>query len=106
MRPRREALTTQGQTPVEGRKTCPGSPGKDQGGSMFDKPVTIIAAMARNHAIGYEGRVPWDLPADTRRFRRLTMGCPVIVGQRTYAGFDRPLDGRTVIVLGRQGKPA
>ena len=72
---------------------------------MFDKPVTIIAAMARDRAIGYEGRVPWRLPADMRRFRRLTMGCPVIVGQRTFASFDRPLDGRTVIVMGRKGKP-
>ena len=69
---------------------------------MFDKPVTVIAAMARNRAIGREGRVPWDLPADWGRFRRLTMGCPVIVGQRTCAGFKRPLDGRTVIVLARK----
>ena len=72
---------------------------------MFDKPVTVIAAMARNRAIGREGRVPWDLPADWGRFRRLTMGCPVIVGQRTCAGFKRPLDGRKVIVLAREGEP-
>ena len=72
---------------------------------MFDKPVTVIAAMAPDRAIGYEGRVPWTLPGDMRRFRRLTMGCPVIVGQRTYDGFDRTLDGRTVIVLGREGRP-
>ena len=72
---------------------------------MFVKPVTMIAAMARHRAIGHEGRVPWDLPADKGRFRRLTMGCPVIVGQRTRAGFDRPLDGRTMIVLGRKGQP-
>ena len=57
---------------------------------MFDKPVTIIAAMARNHAIGYEGRVPWDLPAGTRRFRRLTMGCPIIVGQTHLRGVRSP----------------
>ena len=86
-------------------KGASGASGKGFGGTMFDKPVIIIAAMARNRAIGYEGRVPWDLPADMRRFRRLTMGCPVIVGQRTCDGFDRPLDGRTVIVLGREGKP-
>lgn len=72
---------------------------------MFDKPVTVIAAMARNRAIGREGRVPWNLPADQRRFRRLTMGCPIIVGQRTCAGFERPLDGRTVIVLAREREP-
>ena len=57
-------------------------------GNDVGKPVTIIAAMAHNRAIGCQGRVPWDLPGDMRRFRHLTMGCPVIVGQRTYDRFD------------------
>ena len=72
---------------------------------MPTKPVTLIAAMARNRAIGCEGRVPWTLPGDLRRFRRLTMGCPVILGRRTFDGLPRPLDGRTPIVLARAGGP-
>ena len=75
---------------------------KEGGRRMFDKPVTMIAAMAENRVIGQHDVVPWDLPADRGRFRRLTMGNPVIVGWRTYNGFKKDLDGREIIVLGRR----
>ena len=63
--------------------------------------VTLIAAMAENRVIGRGDTIPWDLPADRKRFRSLTMGHPVIMGRRTWQSLRRPLDGRTVVVLSR-----
>lgn len=63
--------------------------------------ITLIVAMAENRIIGRDDFIPWDLPEDRKRFRRLTMGHPVIMGRRTYQSLPRPLDGRTVIVLSR-----
>jgi dihydrofolate reductase len=64
--------------------------------------VTLIAAMAENRVIGRQGRLPWHLPEDLARFRRLTMGHPLIMGRKTFEAIARPLPGRTTIVLSRQ----
>ncbi|MBI1921655.1 MAG: dihydrofolate reductase [Geobacter sp.] len=63
--------------------------------------VSIIAAMADNRVIGKEGKIPWDVPADRRRFRELTFGHPVIMGRRTFETLPGPLAGRANIVVTR-----
>ncbi len=64
--------------------------------------LSLIVAMARNRVIGHQGGMPWRLPADLRRFRRLTMGKPVIMGRRTHQSIGRPLPGRHNIVVTRR----
>jgi dihydrofolate reductase len=61
--------------------------------------ITLIAAVARNGAIGRAGRLPWSIPHDLQRFRRLTLGKPVIMGRATFESIGRPLPHRTNIVL-------
>lgn len=64
--------------------------------------VSAIVAMGTNRAIGLEGALPWRLPEDLRRFKRLTMGHTLLVGRRTYESIGRPLPGRRMVVLTRQ----
>lgn len=64
--------------------------------------VSLIVAMDRNRVIGAGGRLPWHIPADLKRFRRLTLGHHVIMGRKTWESIGRPLPGRTNIVLTRQ----
>ena len=61
--------------------------------------ISIIAAADENGAIGFKGNIPWYLPADFKRFKELTIGHPVIVGQRTFESIGKPLPGRTNIVI-------
>jgi dihydrofolate reductase len=63
--------------------------------------VSIIAAMSENRVIGRDGRLPWHLPEDMRRFRRLTTGHTVIMGRRTYESLGAPLAGRSCVVITR-----
>src|SRR5467141_4327944 len=63
--------------------------------------VAIIAAVARNGVIGHRTRMPWHLPEDLKRFRRLTLGHAVIMGRRTFESIARPLAGRNNIVVTR-----
>lgn len=63
--------------------------------------IVLIAAIGNNGVIGAGGRIPWSLPEDLRRFRRLTMGNAIIMGRTTHKSIGRPLDGRTNIVLSR-----
>ena len=65
----------------------------------------MIVAMAENHAIGRDGTMPWHLKGDLQYFKRVTMGCPVIMGRTTFASIGRPLPGRTNIVLTRRPDP-
>lgn len=61
--------------------------------------LSIIVAMTRNRVIGRGGGLPWRLPADLQRFKRLTMGHPILMGRKTYASIGRNLPGRTSIVI-------
>jgi dihydrofolate reductase len=61
--------------------------------------VSVIVAVAANGVIGRDNGLPWRLPADLARFRRLTMGHGLIIGRRTWESIGRPLPGRSMIVL-------
>ncbi|MCS7100699.1 MAG: dihydrofolate reductase [Burkholderiaceae bacterium] len=63
--------------------------------------VTLIAAVARKGVIGRDGRIPWHVPGDLPRFKRITLGHPVIMGRRTWESLGRPLAGRRNLVLSR-----
>ena len=62
-------------------------------------PVVLVAAMSINRVIGRDGKLPWRLSSDLKRFRAATMGKPVIVGRKTYEDIGKPLPGRTTIVI-------
>lgn len=59
----------------------------------------IIAAVADNGAIGRDNELLWHISADMKYYRRTTMGCPVIMGYRTWLSIGRPLPGRKNIVI-------
>ena len=64
--------------------------------------LSLIEAVSANGVIGDRGRIPWHLPADLRRFKRLTMGHHLLMGRKTFESLPRLLPGRTSIVLTRQ----
>ena len=61
--------------------------------------VVLIAAMSENRVIAKDGDLPWHVPEDLARFRRVTMGHPVILGRTTFETLPKSLDGRLNIVL-------
>lgn len=63
--------------------------------------LTLILARGRNGVIGVDGKLPWHLPADLKRFKALTMGKPMVMGRKTFDSFPSPLPGRRHIVLTR-----
>jgi dihydrofolate reductase len=63
--------------------------------------LSCIVAVSDNGVIGKDNDLPWRLPEDLKRFKRLTMGHPIIMGRKTYDSIGRPLPGRTSIVLTR-----
>lgn len=61
--------------------------------------VSMISAISKNRGIGYKNKLLFQIPDDLIRFRRITSGHPVIMGERTYYSIGRPLPGRLNIVL-------
>ena len=67
--------------------------------------INLIFARAQNGVIGNHNALPWHLPEDMAHFKRLTTGCPVIMGRKTWDSLPprfRPLPHRTNIVLTQQ----
>lgn len=64
--------------------------------------IAIVVAYAQNRGIGYQGRLPWRLPGDLRRFRELTTGHTVLMGRKTFESIPdafRPLPRRRNLVV-------
>lgn len=66
--------------------------------------LALIVAYTKNRVIGNEGRIPWRIKGEQRRFRELTTGNVVIMGRRTYEEIGHPLPNRYTIVVSNTKK--
>src|SRR5689334_24175842 len=70
----------------------------------MDRPsIMLIVARAQNGVIGRDGKLPWHIPGDLKRFKALTMGSAMIMGRKTFESLPGLLPGRRHIVLTRDG---
>lgn len=64
--------------------------------------VVPVVAFAFDRVIGARNALPWRIPEDLRRFKRLTLGHPVVMGRRTFDSIGKPLVERTNVVITRR----
>jgi dihydrofolate reductase len=60
--------------------------------------ITVIAAIASNNALGKDNDLIWHLPADLKRFKKVTTGHYILMGRNTFESIGRPLPNRTTII--------
>jgi dihydrofolate reductase len=63
--------------------------------------ISLIAAMANNRVIGLNNQMPWHLSADLKKFKKITLGSPIVMGRKTHESIGRPLPGRVNIIVSR-----
>ena len=63
--------------------------------------ITVIAAVAKNRALGKNNQLIWHLPADLKRFKQVTLGHHIIMGRKTFESLGKPLPNRTTIIITR-----
>lgn len=66
--------------------------------------ITLVAAVARDGAIGRDNTLLWHIPEDMARFKAVTAGKPVVMGRKTWDSLPakfRPLPGRRNLVISR-----
>ena len=64
--------------------------------------LALIVAIGKNRVIGKDGRLPWHISDDLKRFKRLTVGHTVLMGRKTWESLGRPLvDRRNIVVTSR-----
>ena len=69
---------------------------------MKDLPlVSIIVAMDSNNLIGNKNNLPWHIPGELQRFKRITMGKAIIMGRKTHNSIGKILEGRMNIILSK-----
>ena len=57
--------------------------------------------MASNRVIGLNNQMPWHLSADLKRFKKITLGFPILMGRSTFDAIGKPLPGRLNIIISR-----
>ncbi|MGB2868117.1 MAG: dihydrofolate reductase [Bacteroidota bacterium] len=67
--------------------------------------LAFIAALGRNRVIGRNGKLPWHLPEDLKRFKRLTTGHTVLMGRKSFESLGKPLPNRRNVVLSSKPIP-
>ena len=63
--------------------------------------ISIIVAMDSNNLIGNKNDLPWHIPGELSRFKKITMGKPIIMGRKTHESIGKILKGRINIVLSK-----
>ena len=63
--------------------------------------ITVIAATAENNALGKNNDLIWHLPADLKRFKKVTTGHYILMGRNTFESIGKPLPNRTTIIITR-----
>lgn len=63
--------------------------------------LSIIVAVSENGVIGLNNQLIWRLPDDLKRFKKLTLGHPMIMGRKTFESIGKPLPGRQSIIITR-----
>lgn len=63
--------------------------------------LSIIVAVSENGIIGLDNQLIWRLPDDLKRFKKLTLGHPMIMGRKTFESIGKPLPGRQSIIITR-----
>jgi len=61
--------------------------------------ISLIAAMSENRVIGRANKLPWKMPADITHFKKITKGCPFIMGRKSFLSEDRLLSDKLSIIL-------
>ncbi|WAA11068.1 dihydrofolate reductase [Fervidibacillus albus] len=61
--------------------------------------ISFIVAMDERGVIGKNNNIPWHLPDDLKRFKKITMGHKIVMGRKTFESIGKPLPGRENIVL-------
>jgi len=72
------------------------------GASPFGGGAALVVAASTNNAIGKNNQLLWHLPNDLKFFKNTTWGFPVIMGRKTFEAVNKPLPGRTNIVITRK----
>jgi dihydrofolate reductase len=72
---------------------------------MEKTAIAAVVAIGRNRELGKEGKLLWRIPEDLARFKRLTLGHPIVMGRKTFESIvgylGHPLPERTNIVVTR-----
>ena len=63
--------------------------------------VNAIDAIGKNRELGKSNNLLWRIPHDLARFKRITMGHPIIMGRKTFESIGKPLPGRPNIIITR-----
>lgn len=63
--------------------------------------IELVVAASENDVIGVSNALPWRLPEDLKRFKRITMGHPILMGRKTYESIGKALPGRRNLVMSR-----
>ena len=66
--------------------------------------IKIISALSSNRVIGYDGKIPWFIKGELKRFKDLTLNHNVVMGRKTYESLPGILPNRKHIVLTRKHK--
>jgi dihydrofolate reductase len=67
----------------------------------MNSKLSLIAVIGKNRELGRDNDLLWHIPGDLPRFKKITLGHPVIMGRKTFESIGKPLAGRTNIVVTR-----